>query len=129
MTFEAFEAVLEVRFRRVPGHRKIKRKEYALRSNMLNKDVEDSHAFNRCFFPGRRIDMSMIFDGESGASSSCPGCMNITEKSKEELDTQIQWSEQNPALLSKKLIFEAPDARCGTNVLSRLPRLNCNLQF
>ncbi|MCJ1460592.1 hypothetical protein MMC28_010974 [Mycoblastus sanguinarius] len=86
-SWEAFEAVLEVRFRQLPGHRKIKQREYALRSDVLKKDVEQSIAFTRCFLPGQRIDMSMIFDGGSGSLSSCPGCKFSTAKTAEELDT------------------------------------------
>ena len=90
-TYKAFEAVLEVRFRQLPGHRKIKQKEYALRNNALKRDVEKSLAFTRCFLPGKRIDMSMIFDGSIGGRSSCPGCKLVTSKTEEEHDSQVQW--------------------------------------
>ena len=90
-TSKAFEAVLELRFRQLPGHRKIKQKEYALRNNALKRDVERSLAFTRCFLPGKRIDMSMIFDGSVGGRSSCPGCKLVTSKTEEELDSQVQW--------------------------------------
>ena len=89
--FKAFEAVLEVRFRNLPGHRKIKQREYALRTNTFDRDLEQSLPFNRCFLPGQRIDMSMIFDGGFGGLSSCPGCKLVTSKTKEELDSQLQW--------------------------------------
>ena len=90
-TSKAFEAVLEVRFRQLPGHRKIKQREYALRNNALERDVEKSLAFTRCFLPGKRIDMSMIFDGSIGGRSSCPGCQLVTSKTEEELGSQVQW--------------------------------------
>ncbi len=88
---KAFEAVLEVRFRQLPGHRKIKQKEYALQANAVERDVEQSLAFNRCFLPGRRIHMSMIFDGRFGGWSSCPGCKSVVPKTEEELESQTQW--------------------------------------
>lgn len=88
---KAFEAVLEVRFRHLPGHRKIKQREYALRASALEKDIEQSLAFNRCFLPGQRIDMSMIFDGRLNGLSSCPGCNLVTSKTEEGLDSQVQW--------------------------------------
>lgn len=88
---KAFEAVLEVRFRKLPGHRKIKQREYALRAKALDRDLEQSLAFNRCFLPGQRVDMSMIFDGGLGALSSCPGCKLVTSKTEKELDSQVQW--------------------------------------
>ena len=89
--FKAFEAVLEIRFRQLPGHRKIKQREYALRANSLERDLEQSLAFNRCFLPGQRIDMSMVFDGGSHGLSSCPGCKLVTFKTEELLDSQVQW--------------------------------------
>ena len=44
-----------------------------LRSNAMKKDIERSTAFNRCFLPGQRIDMSMMMI-LSGFSENCPGC-------------------------------------------------------
>ena len=86
-TSQAFEAVLEIRFRQLPGHRKIKQREYALRNNALERDVEKSLAFTRCFLPGKRIDMSMIFDGSIGGRSACPGCHLVTSKPEEKIDS------------------------------------------
>ena len=40
LTSKAFESILELRFRGLPGHRKIRQKEYALRANVINKDVD-----------------------------------------------------------------------------------------
>lgn len=62
-----------------------------LHANATKTDVETSLAFNRCFLPGRRIDMSMIFDDGSRNLSSCPGCKMVTAKTDEELDLQVQW--------------------------------------
>lgn len=73
-SWEAFESILEVRFRKRPGHRKVKRKEYALRSSFINKDVDDSIAFNRCFLPGQHYDMSMVFNA-ARVQNSCPACL------------------------------------------------------
>lgn len=89
LTFKAFESILEVRFRQLPGHRKIKRKEYALRSNVINKDVDTSTsiAFNRCFLPGQRYDMSMIFNA-AHAQNSCPACLLDTEEAS---DARVKW--------------------------------------
>ncbi|KAF6235175.1 hypothetical protein HO173_006804 [Letharia columbiana] len=46
-SWEAFEAVLEVRFRQLPGHRKIRQGEYALQASSWKRDVERSLALNR----------------------------------------------------------------------------------
>lgn len=91
ITSKAFDAVLEVRFRQCPGHRKIQHKEYALRVKSTNRDIDRSTAFNCTFLPGRHLDMSMIFDDGSGSLSSCPGCKTVTAKTDEELNLQVQW--------------------------------------
>lgn len=85
---QAFDAVLEVRFRQCPGHRKIQDKEYALCAKATNKDIEKSTVFNCCFLPGRRVVMSMIFDGGYWPNSICPGCGSWTASS---VDGEIQW--------------------------------------
>ena len=87
LTFKTFGAVLESRFQQLPGHRKIKRKEYALRSNCLGKDVDTSIAFNRCFLPGQRYDMSMIFNS-GHPQNSCPACYLDTRDAS---DVLVEW--------------------------------------
>ena len=87
LILKAFDAILEVRFRQLPGHRKIKQKQYALRSNLINKDVDRSIPFSRCFLPGRRYDMSMIFN-TAHPQNSCPACLLNTE---EPSDALVKW--------------------------------------
>ena len=90
-TFKAFESVLEIRFRQLPGHRKIKRREYALQVKTSDRDLEQSLAINRCFLPGQRIDMIMVFDGGRRGLVSCPGCHFVTSKKKELVGSHVQW--------------------------------------
>ena len=87
LTSQAFDSALEIRFRHLPGHRKIKRKEYSLRSNSMNKEVDTSIAFNRCFLPGQRYDMSMLFNA-AHVQNSCPGCHLDGEEAS---DARVQW--------------------------------------
>ena len=88
LILQAFDAILEVRFRQLPGHRKVKEKKYALRSSFINKDVDTSIAFSRCFLPGQRYDMSMVFD-TAHALNSCPACFLNTEDAS---DALVKWS-------------------------------------
>lgn len=87
LTSKAFESILEVRFRQLPGHRKVKRKEYTLQSNIINKDVDDSVPFNRCFLPGQHYDMSMVFNA-ARAQNSCPACLLGTGATS---DSRVKW--------------------------------------
>ena len=84
---KVFESILEQRFRRCPGHRKIKQKKYVLRSNVSNKDVDCSIAFNRCFLPGRHYDMSVVFDA-TRVQNSCPACLLDTCEAS---DARVKW--------------------------------------
>lgn len=86
---QALEAVLEVKFRQVPGHQKIKRREYTLRALHMSADIEHSVPFTSHFLPGRHVDMTMLFKG--GPESSCPGCKLETVRAEADAECQIQW--------------------------------------
>ena len=74
---QAFQSVLEMRFRQLPGHSKIQRKEYALQANRSNHEIDSALTFRRWFQPGQDVDMSMVFDSFPTPSTSCPGCKLI----------------------------------------------------
>ena len=88
---KVFDAVLEARFHQCPGHRKIARKEYALRSNIHTKDIERTVDFRRCFFPGRRVEMSMVFEDSRLEFNVCPGCKLTTPESPKRQMSDIEW--------------------------------------
>ena len=88
---QAFDAVLEVRFRQCPGHRKIARKEYALRSRTQKKNIERIVDFRRCLFPGQRVEMSMIFERDFFDMSVCPGCKIPAPESEDYQEPEIEW--------------------------------------
>ena len=85
---QAFQSVLEVRFRHLPGHAKVQRKEYALQAERSNREIDSDLAFRRWFQPGQAVDMSMVFDRFLARNTSCPGCkLDSTESS----DSKIKW--------------------------------------
>ena len=88
---KVFEAVLEARFRQCPGHRKITRKEYALRSNTQDRDIERTVDFRRCFLPGRRVEMSMIFERILFEVDVCPRCNLPFPGNTEYRQSYIEW--------------------------------------
>ena len=47
---QAFESILDIRLRHLPGHRKIK--QYTLRANALNRDLNVSIDIRNSFLPG-----------------------------------------------------------------------------
>lgn len=86
---QTLEAVLEVKFRQVPGHQKIKRREYALRALHMSADIERSGSFTSHFLPGRHVEMTMVFEG--GPRNSCPGCKLEAARAEADAEYQIQW--------------------------------------
>lgn len=74
-SFAAFQAVLEVRFRDVPGLKKVSRLEYAMQDTASQKALDLANkSWQSLFRPGRRVVMSMLFpQAEAPVSSSCPG--------------------------------------------------------
>jgi hypothetical protein len=89
-SWDAFDAVLELRFRKIQGHTKVKRKEYTLQEHATKREISRSRPWEGAFLPGQRIDMSLIFDSKEQASmkTSCPSCKEVSEDSQ---DSEIQW--------------------------------------
>jgi hypothetical protein len=91
-SWEAFDAVLETRFKGVNGSRKVLQKEYALQEHSTGKDIEMSRPWEQSFLPGQKINMCMIFTKTSAKGSlnipTCPGCNKPSDKSTE---STIQW--------------------------------------
>lgn len=96
---QAFDAVLEVRFRQCPGHRKIIRKEYALRSTTGAEDIERTVGFGRCFYPGSRVEMIVIFERHFFEISVCPGCRAPAPESQEYQEPDMEWYNSVALLL------------------------------
>ncbi|KAL6718360.1 hypothetical protein ACLMJK_004449 [Lecanora helva] len=90
-SWEAFDRVLECRFRHLPGHQKIKEGHYVLRSRQMKRDLNKSLAIEQCFLPGQRIDMSVIFNARPFLSASCPGCNLVTDQTQDQFGSQVQW--------------------------------------
>ncbi|KAH7085738.1 hypothetical protein BKA63DRAFT_402029 [Paraphoma chrysanthemicola] len=90
-SWDAFNAVLEIRFREMQGFQKIKKKQYGLQEKATKREIEQSRPWQRAFLPGQRIEMSFLFDTqdpESGVDKvSCPGCQTT---SSNPTDAEIQ---------------------------------------
>ncbi|ORY18387.1 hypothetical protein BCR34DRAFT_554139 [Clohesyomyces aquaticus] len=74
-SWEAFEDILRCKFKNVPGLGKVLRGEYILRDSYSATDVVvRSRPFEHIFRPGRRIDMSVIFQFWNCELRLCPRC-------------------------------------------------------
>lgn len=87
-SWEAFDAVLELRFQNLPGYRKIKRKEFVLQDHATTQEINRSYPWEASFLPGQRVDMSMLFVNRETATTSCLKCGLA---SKGSLDSDNQW--------------------------------------
>jgi hypothetical protein len=77
-SWDAFNAVLEIRFQGMQGFQKVKQKQYGLQDKASKRDIEQSRPWQRAFLPGQRIEMSFLFDTQENEDSiyavTCPGC-------------------------------------------------------
>ncbi|RDL31861.1 uncharacterized protein BP5553_09263 [Venustampulla echinocandica] len=72
--WDVLEAVLDARFKNLPGESKVKQREYALQDRISNRDVKRNDTFESSFLPGRKLDMSIVFTKRISSGNSCPSC-------------------------------------------------------
>jgi hypothetical protein len=90
-SFDAFQAVMEVRFRHVPGLRKVQNGEYAVHESKSKRRIDLSGPWHSVFLPGRKVNMSMVFQRPHTSMSSCPGCQTENESENSNTGSEIQW--------------------------------------
>ncbi|KAK2808907.1 hypothetical protein FQN49_008667 [Arthroderma sp. PD_2] len=88
-SFEAFQAVLEARFRHVPGWKKVKNMEYAIKESSSNRRLKFDAPWDSVFLPGRTVTMSMVFWMPPTAMLKCPGCQ--LESKESGAGYEVQW--------------------------------------
>ena len=106
---QGFDAVLEARFRQCPGHRKIKRKEYSLRSNTHRKGIERTVDFRRCFFPGLHIEMSMIFVGIFLSAKVYQRCTSEEYHQELKFSLEVEGEEDYPENFRRVVLLYCRD--------------------
>lgn len=90
-SYAAFQAVLEARFENMPGLRKVRNLEYAMQDVQSKKILDFSTPWENNFRPGRRFNMSMVFQLPKAVTSSCPGCSTKTYNRLMDEGLDIQW--------------------------------------
>jgi hypothetical protein len=92
-SWDAFDSVLETRFRNLPGHLKILHKEFVLQERATRRDISRVGPWEGAILPGQKIDMSMVFtDTKSETRIPCPGCSHTCDNYS---DTGTQWYVSN----------------------------------
>lgn len=112
-SFPAFQAVLEVKFRDVPGLKKVQSLEYTVQDVASRRKIDLTKSWESTFRPGRRMNMSMIFQQNEAQSSSCPGCLSENIVVGDDTNEDVQWSVLRPcrlpALCFAQADFERPN--------------------
>ncbi|KAM5456233.1 hypothetical protein MaudCBS49596_001254 [Microsporum audouinii] len=91
-SFEAFQAVLEARFRNVPGWKKVKNMEYVMKESHSNRRLNFNAPWESVFLPGRSVTMSMVFWMPPPDMLRCPGCQLESKESGTGYEIQCQGS-------------------------------------
>ncbi len=56
------------------GARKVEQGMFAITDSGTNRDVDLEDEWKRCFRPGQRTNMSLLFEKMLSATTSCPSC-------------------------------------------------------
>lgn len=93
-SYEAFTALLKVRFTNMPGFKKTMNWEYTLQNRATGKDVDIVQHWDSVFLPGLWFDMSMVFQklrDEGSDDSFVDTCLRCDENSNQPHGLKIKW--------------------------------------
>ncbi|PVH74770.1 hypothetical protein DL98DRAFT_519012 [Cadophora sp. DSE1049] len=82
-SWETLDTILSIHFKKLPGYRKVLRREFAIEDSVSGKTLNRDAEWSMSFRPGKKADMSMLFQ-TAGAAASCPGCKTAVEGSTKE---------------------------------------------
>ncbi|KAH8592186.1 hypothetical protein B0O99DRAFT_689964 [Bisporella sp. PMI_857] len=68
-SWEAFESVLEHRFRDTSGYQRVLDRQWALQELTTHRDIKRTTPWDKAVFPGQRIGMDMIFRETMGSGN------------------------------------------------------------
>jgi hypothetical protein len=88
LSWEAFDAVIEMRFRGRQGHEMIQNGDWALQDHVTGREISRKRNWGRAVLPGQRVDMSMLFHRETSVEAACPSCQADVSES---LDAETRW--------------------------------------
>lgn len=109
-SWEAFDSVLDLRFRDMQGHKKVQNKEYVLQENATRREIDRSRPWAASFLPGQKVVMSILFDDSGISTSLCPRCQSTSEKPQ---DTDIKWSVAPKRPATHSYLTNVSSAGCG----------------
>lgn len=116
-SWEAFDAVMRLRFQEFQGFKKVQENEYVLQEHSTGREIKRTRGWEVAFMPGQRVNMSLVFVGkaknpEEILSTSCPNCQSTSTKPQ---DSDVQWLFLSTPYLKQYLItYTVKSAECGT---------------
>jgi hypothetical protein len=94
-SWEAFDAILRLRFQNFQGFRKVQNKEYVLQEHATKREIKRTRPWDCAFLPGQRVDMSLVFMMKASAeqpdeipSTNCPNCRAVSTVPQ---DSEAEW--------------------------------------
>ncbi|KAF2814381.1 uncharacterized protein BDZ99DRAFT_568011 [Mytilinidion resinicola] len=84
-SWEAFDAVLEIRFKGLKGYSQVRRKQFVIQEQSTRREIDRTSLWEGAFFSGQRVDMSLIFQSDTKEADnkklvSCPNCHSISSQ-------------------------------------------------
>ena len=99
-SWEAFDAILLIRFKNRAGFEMVKRKEYTLHEQSTNREIDQAADWDTSIIPGEKINMSLTFKIDSSQQrrasrkrrrsldANCPYCYAT---SSQPAGSVVQW--------------------------------------
>ena len=90
---EALVAVVAINFKGVGAIDKIHKGEFVIEDSSTRQDIDLRQEWDLCFFPGQRVEMSVIFQRPHVPTTTCPKCQTTCddEEEEEEEDKDTLW--------------------------------------
>lgn len=127
-SLDAFQAVMEARFRHVPGLKKVRRGEYLLLEANSKRKLDLQAQWDSVFLPGRKVVMSMTFQTPKISTSLCPGCQTENKVPADQSQSEVQLyvslaNSANSFFPANKLTARIPTAEYGMNGVQKLMKV------
>lgn len=91
ISWKAFYAVLATRFEGLPGHNKIKRREFVIQERATSREISGEQPWEIAFRPGGSVLMSLMFQRDVKTSESKNHCPYCGYNSERETTDDVHW--------------------------------------
>ena len=83
--------MLKVNFKKVGrAAEKIENGEFAMNDASTKHDIDLGTDWDVCFFPGQRVEMSMVFEQQQNTGNQCPAPLRTGKTARENYRKKIE---------------------------------------